>query len=52
MYSITGERVLSTNINGNTVELSTVDINSGVYCLVINNRYGMKQFMHTLIKSQ
>ena len=52
VYSITGERVLSTNINGNTVELSTVDINSGVYCIVIHNRYGMKQFIHTLIKSQ
>ena len=45
-------RILSTSINGNTVELSTVDINSGVYCIVIHNRYGMKQFIHTLIKSQ
>ena len=52
VYSITGERILSTTINGNTVELSTVDINSGVYCIVIHNRYGMKQYIHTLIKSQ
>jgi hypothetical protein len=50
IYNVTGEKLLSSSLFGNSIELSTISLNSGVYYIVLVDKNGNKHFKHTFIK--